>query len=58
MGAALTYDARDQTREGTQAAPPLLNEVIGNPLLRGAGSDYTTNGQTAIATGGTDRPNS
>ena len=51
------YNTRDQTAQGTLAAPPLLNVTVGDPLLRTTNADYTTGGQAAIATGGTDRPN-
>jgi hypothetical protein len=56
--AADTYTARDQTAAGTQAAPPLLNEIIGDPLQRATnvGTRGDT-GQVGQATGGTDRPN-
>lgn len=52
-----SYTARDQSAEGTIAAPPLLNQTVGNPKIRATNTDYTTGGQTAIPTGGTDRPN-
>jgi hypothetical protein len=56
--AADSYEARTESRAGTQAAPALTNVTVANPLQPatkvGTQGDA---GQVPLATGGTDRLN-